>query len=77
MNKTYSNIDLLKIILKWKKHLAIIAVCSVALSILFWGLISLYLGSTYNPVFYQSQINLIVVNFDTGNQLGEGIVLFF
>jgi len=35
MSNIYNNIDLLKIILKWKKHLAVIAVSAVALSILF------------------------------------------
>ncbi|KAJ3224301.1 hypothetical protein HK099_008624 [Clydaea vesicula] len=51
----------------WRK----IGIFWVALSILFWGLISLYLGSTYNPTFYQNQISIVVVNFDTGKKLGE------
>ncbi|KAJ3390562.1 hypothetical protein HDU92_000401 [Lobulomyces angularis] len=51
----------------WKK----VGIFWIALTILFWGLISLYLGSTYNPTFYQNQISIVVVNFDTGKMLGE------
>lgn len=35
MSNMYNNIDLLKTILKWKKHLGVIAGCAVLLSILF------------------------------------------
>jgi hypothetical protein len=51
----------------WKK----LAIFWAALSVLFFVLISLFLGSTFDPTSFQSSISINVVNFDRQSPLGE------
>jgi hypothetical protein len=51
----------------WKK----LGIFWTALSFLFFFLISVYLGSTFDPTRYQNNISINVVNFDRNSPLGE------
>jgi hypothetical protein len=51
----------------WKK----LGIFWTALSFLFFFLISIYLGSTFDPTAFQSNISINVVNFDRSSGIGE------